>query len=128
MSVHVWKRSMGRRTVVLAFVLVAATTTVFAHMKASKFEPAAGSTVTTSPPRVQVWFTQAPDPKVSRLDVSGSAGAVKLQAFRVTAEKSIIATVEGTLANGRYIARWQAAGDDGHIQKGEFAFTVQRAN
>ena len=111
--------------VVIVLALTAATSTVFAHMKATKLEPAADSTVTTSPQRVQAWFTQAPDPGLSKLELSGPAGAVKLKDFHVTAEKSIVATIDGALANGRYTVRWQSAGDDGHVQKGEFAFTVQ---
>jgi methionine-rich copper-binding protein CopC len=77
--------------------------------------------------RVQVWFTQAPDPKVSKIEVAGPGGAVKLGALQVTAEKSIMAPVEAALGNGRYTASWQAAGDDGHVQKGTFSFSVQHA-
>jgi methionine-rich copper-binding protein CopC len=112
----------------IAFTVVAAvsTATLLAHMKATKMEPAADSTVTASPTRVQIWFTEAPDPKVSKLELSGPSGAVKLTGFQVTREKSVMATVESNLADGRYTARWQAAGNDGHIQKGEFAFTVKR--
>jgi methionine-rich copper-binding protein CopC len=112
----------------LTAMVAAGAVTVVAHMKASKTEPAANSTVATSPARLQVWFTQAPDPKVSRLELAGPAGPVKLTAFQVTSAKSIVASVDGTLADGRYTARWQAAGDDGHVQKGDYAFTVKRAN
>jgi methionine-rich copper-binding protein CopC len=113
---------------ILIALSLAAVATVVAHMKAAKSQPAADSTVTSSPARVQVWFTQAPDPKLSKLEVTGPAGAVKLNGFRVNDDKSIVATVEGTLADGRYTVRWQSAGDDGHVQKGEFAFSVKQAN
>ena len=97
-------------------------------MKAAKTEPAADSTLTSPPARVQVWFTQAPDPMLTKLEVAGPAGAVKLNGFKVNDDKSVVAAVEGTLANGRYTVRWQSAGDDGHVQKGEFAFSVKQAN
>jgi methionine-rich copper-binding protein CopC len=113
-----------KRTVALLLTVGLASTVVLAHMKASKFEPAADSTVTTTP-RVQVWFTQAPDPKVSKIELSGPSGPVKLGAMQVTAEKSIVAAVEGPLGNGKYTASWQAAGDDGHVQKGTYSFSVQ---
>lgn len=117
-----------RRSLLMCLWLftAAAGTTVLAHMKATKFEPAADSTVTASPARVQVWFTQAPDPKLSKLELTGPAGAVTLKDTQVTTEKSVVATVEGALPDGRYTARWQSAGDDGHVQRGEFAFTVKR--
>ena len=112
-------------TIALLFAIV--TTTVLAHMKASKFEPLPNSTVTASPERVQVWFTQAPDPKLSKLELTGPSGQVKLAAPKITSDKSIVSSIEGVLANGKYSVRWQAAGDDGHVQKGEFAFSVKSA-
>jgi methionine-rich copper-binding protein CopC len=119
------EESMTLRNLAAAALAVGlASTVVLAHMKASKFEPAADATVTTAA-RVQVWFTQAPDPKVSKIELAGPNGAVKLGAVQVTAEKSISAAVEGSLGNGRYTASWQAAGDDGHVQKGTYSFTVQ---
>ncbi len=96
------------------------------HMKPVKSEPAADAAA--SPKQVQVWFTQSPDPKLSKLEMTGPSGSIELTGVRVTADKSIIATVDGSLADGRYSVRWQAAGDDGHLQKGEFAFTVRQTN
>jgi copper resistance protein C len=117
-----------RRACATLIALTIAAATVVAHMKAAKTEPAADSTLTSSPARVQVWFTQVPDPKLTKLEVTGPAGAVKLNGFKVNDDKSAVATVEGTLANGRYTVRWQSAGDDGHVQKGEFAFSVKQAD
>jgi methionine-rich copper-binding protein CopC len=39
--------------------------------------------------------------------------------------KSISAGVAGTLQDGAYTAAWQSAGDDGHVQKGDFKFTLK---
>jgi methionine-rich copper-binding protein CopC len=114
--------------VVSAALVAASAVSLVAHMKATKLEPAANSSLTASPARVQVWFTQAPDPKVSKLELAGPAGAVKLTALQITKERSIVASVDGTLTDGRYTVRWQSAGDDGHIQKGEYAFTIKRAD
>ncbi len=98
-----------------------------AHMKAAKSEPTADATVTASPKQVQVWFTQAPDPKLSKLEMSGPSGPIALTGFQVTKDKSIMATIAASLADARYTVRWQSAGDDGHVQKGEFTFTVRQA-
>jgi methionine-rich copper-binding protein CopC len=111
----------------MALAVIVMTAPLYAHMKASKFEPAANATVTTTPKQVQVWFTQAPDPKVSKIEVAGPAGAVRISGFAVKPDKSIAATIDDTLGDGRYTVRWQAAGDDGHVQRGEFAFTVRLA-
>ena len=111
----------------ILLILIAAVTAVplFAHMKVDKSEPAANSTVTASPSHVQVWFSQAPDIKVTKLSLTGPAGAVKLSTPKANG-KSIVLNVEGQLNDGVYTAAWQSAGDDGHVQKGEFKFTVKR--
>lgn len=122
---------MNRRsafTLLLVAIVAVSAATLLAHMKATKMEPAADSTVTSSPARIQVWFTQAPDAKVSRLELAGPAGPVKLTGLQATGEKSLVATVDGALSNGRYTAHWQSAGDDGHVLKGQYGFTVKRAN
>jgi methionine-rich copper-binding protein CopC len=59
--------------------------------------------------------------------MSGPSGPVTLTGFHVMAsDKSIMALVGQPLPNGRYTVRWQSAGDDGHVQKGQFAFTVRQ--
>jgi methionine-rich copper-binding protein CopC len=72
-----------------------------------------------------VWFTEAPDIKVSRLGLTGPSGPVKLSVPK-TDGKSVVSNIEGSLGDGVYTAAWQSAGNDGHIQKGEFKFTVKR--
>lgn len=107
-------------------LIVAATTVGFAHMKLAKTLPAADSTVTSKPAKVQLWYSQAPDKAVSRITLAGPSGAVKLGPVEVGSDKSMSATVEGATPDGAYKVSWQTAGDDGHVQKGEFAFTVRQ--
>ncbi|MCC6990408.1 MAG: copper resistance protein CopC [Acidobacteria bacterium] len=117
------KRTMGWLVLVLA---MAATTTVLAHMKLAKSMPAAGAVVAGKPAKVQIWFTQAPDRAVSKITVSGASGEVKLGALTVDADKSMSATVDGATPDGTYTVAWQAAGDDGHVQKGDYTFSVRQ--
>ena len=118
-----------RRPYALALALIvglgAATVPLLAHMQATKMAPAADATIAASPAQVEVWFSQEPDPKLSKLEVSGASGAVKLKPIQITKNMSIVAAIDGTLADGRYMVRWQSAGDDGHVQKGEYAFSVK---
>jgi methionine-rich copper-binding protein CopC len=101
--------------------------TLMAHMKFDKSAPAAGSTITAPPAGIQVWFSQMPDVKVSKLNLTGPAGTVTLTNFHAMSDKSLMATVADKMPDGAYTVSWQAAGDDGHIQKGEFKFTVKSA-
>src|SRR5262245_38743520 len=113
------------RMIVLILMAAIAAVPLFAHMKLDKSEPAGNSTVTLSPSHVQVWFSEAPDIKVTKLSLTGPSGAVKLSTPKADG-KSIVANIEGQLSDGIYTAAWQSAGDDGHVQKGEFKFTVKR--
>ncbi len=117
---------LGWRLAVVLTVAVAATAVVVAHMKLERTVPAANSTIGAPPAEIQAWFTQKPDPKVSRLTLEGPAGPVTLGAVHVGDDKSLTAKVEGSLANGAYQVTWQAAGDDGHVQKGTFGFTLRQ--
>ena len=101
--------------------------TVLAHMKMARSMQAADSTG-ANPAKIQIWVTQAPDKAVSRITLSGAAGDVKLGALTIGADKSMSAAVEGAMGDGAYKVAWQAAGDDGHVQKGEFSFTVRQTH
>lgn len=107
-----------------AILLAALAAPLLAHMNLVKSEPPADAALKTAPRHVQVWFSQEPDPMVSKLEMNGPAGAVKLVGFHPMPDKSLMAMVGEKLTDGRYTVSWQAAGDDGHIQKGEFAFTL----
>ncbi len=108
-----------------ASVAVAGASVLFAHAKLQKTEPAANATVTVAPDHVSVFFSEAPDAAVSRLSMKGPSNKVKLTPAHVTG-KQLMAQIEGVLVDGLYTVEWQTAGDDGHAQKGEFAFTLKR--
>lgn len=114
----------------LCFAIVAVLAVgVSAHLAVSKTMPADKSTVSESPARVQVWFTQQPSPRVSLLEMKGPAGEeIKLGDIEIVGrDRSIAAAVRGTLAPGRYEVAWRTAGDDGHVMRGTFAFSVKAA-
>lgn len=112
------------RTLVALVMLVAGTAVLDAHMKLEKSEPAANAVVAAPPATVQVFFNEEPDLKVSGLEIKGP-GKVTLASVEAV-EKSLKASLRGDVADGAYVVSWRAAGKDGHIQKGEFAFTVKR--
>ena len=109
---------------VAAAVLMSFSVTVLAHMKLTKSLPAADAVV-AKPAKVQVWFTETPDKAVSRISLTGPSGEVKLGALAIGADKSMSAAIDGPTADGSYKVSWQAAGDDGHQQKGEYSFSVR---
>ncbi len=105
--------------------LVLASSLANAHMKVAKTAPAEGETLSEAPEFVQVWFSQKPDEAMSKLVLTGPEGDVSLFVHPAD-ENSLMGMVqEEKLAGGDYVVKWQAAGDDGHIQKGEFKFTIE---
>jgi methionine-rich copper-binding protein CopC len=114
--------------VVLAAVAVLALCVwVQAHTKLEKSVPADGATLTTAPTSIQLFFNEKPDLKVTKVEITGPSGKVELGPAHSMADKDIMAPVKGTLGDGKYTVAWRAAGTDGHVQKGEFSFTVQKA-
>ena len=110
----------------VASLILAGTVLVSAHMKLEKSEPAEGSTVTAAPADVQLFFSETPDAAVSKLELRGPVETTKLVGMHVM-NKSLMATVQGEMPDGAYRVQWQAAGTDGHVQKGEVKFVVKRA-
>jgi methionine-rich copper-binding protein CopC len=115
-----------RRLALVGLMVIVGFVSVSAHMKLEKAQPAADAAVTAPPPHIQIWFTQKPDLNVSKMTLDGPSGAVELVQMHVM-DKSLMATIKGSMDNGAYTVRWQTAGDDGHVQKGEYKFTLKRA-
>jgi len=110
------------RTIAVA-MLLAAPVALSAHMKFEKAAPSPDSTTTAPVKTIQVWFSEAPDPKMSKIEVTGPNGPVKTTGLHAM-ETSLMVMVEGPTPAGAYTVNWQSAGDDGHVQKGEFKFKV----
>jgi methionine-rich copper-binding protein CopC len=108
----------------MAVLLLAGTVSVLAHMKFESAVPAAGSTIAAAPSSIQVFFTEAPDMKVSKLELTGASGPIKLSGLH-SMDKSLMAMVSDKMPAGVYTVAWQAAGDDGHLQKGDYKFTLK---
>ena len=108
-------------------LVVAAVATAAAHMAVQRTMPEADAVLSEPPRHIQMWFTQSPDPAISRLTLEGAGGAVELGETEVRDDRSLMAALPARLGAGAYTVRWRTAGDDGHTQRGEFAFTVRAA-
>ena len=115
-------------TSVVVLLLVVGAVTLMAHMRVQKTMPEDGAVLSGAPSRVQVWYTQAPDPAISQLLLEGADGAVALDETAIGDDKSLMAILPTALAGGIYTVKWRTSGDDGHTQRGDFSFTVQAAN
>jgi hypothetical protein len=118
---------MRRQSLVIAATFIASSAAI-AHMKAAKTLPAEGDTLSKAPTFVQVWFSQKPDEAVSAVTLTGPRGDVSLFVHPAE-ENSLMGMIQDEkLSDGVYVVKWRAAGDDGHIQKGEFRFTLKASD
>jgi len=115
-------------TICAAAALWLTSSDALAHMKLTRTAPEDGAALSEAPESVQVWYSQAPDVAVSKLTLTGPGGEVALR-VRSGPENSLEGLIQGDgeLPDGSYVVSWQAAGDDGHIQKGEYSFTLKRS-
>ena len=90
--------------------------------------PEADAILAASPDHIQVWFSQVPDPAISRLTLEGAGGEIAVGETMVQDDRSLKAMLPSALAGGDYTVKWRTAGDDGHTQRGDFAFTVLAAD
>jgi methionine-rich copper-binding protein CopC len=123
-------KAMRQRLMAMAIGTVCAAAlgvALHAHAKLVKTAPADGSTVATVPANVELTFNEPLDVKVSKVELVGPSGKVELGPLHAMSAKSLMAPVTGKLSDGAYTVNWQTAGDDGHVQKGKFGFTLKQA-
>ena len=121
---------MSRKLLALASVCLAAAfiaATPLRHLNLVASFPPEGSTLIQPPERLLLWFNQEPDLAVSRVELEGPAGEVPVgDAAPTRWEKSFAVPVEGDMPYGAYEIHWQTAGDDGHVIRRSFGFTLSR--
>ena len=105
---------------------LATMTAAQAHAHLDHASPAVDSKVTTAPKQVEIWFTEALEPKFSRIvvrDANGAAmqiGAATLAPGSTTALRVAVKP----LPPGRYRVLWRVLSVDTHRSFGEFDFRV----
>lgn len=105
-----------------AVTLVVAAGPAAAHDVLVSTSPATGSTVTRTPSRVVLTFT---DPALSigtQMVVSGPAGPVTVPPPRVV-DNTVVQDLPGASPAGRYTVRWRVTSADGHPVSGDVSFT-----
>lgn len=114
-----------RRFAALTAVALLATGFMF-HNRLVKSLPEKDSAV-SAPTEIRLWFRETAAPALSSITLVRATDSAKVALGKVTAtdEKvSIKASVNERLAPGVYLVQWKTSGDDGHIIRGSYPFTV----
>jgi methionine-rich copper-binding protein CopC len=115
----------SKRILLVVLLLVAVFAyPLLAQIKVERTEPAANSIGSIMPNQIVVWFTQGTTLRLAKMNLMGPSGVIKLAA-PVIDGNSLSATIVGTLSDGTYVASWQAMGENGRLQRGQFRFTVR---
>lgn len=118
------------RWLVLAIVLAitAAPRAAFAHAHLVRSAPAANSRLTSAPTLIQLWFSEAAEPSMTTIIITGANGErISLGAVKADATNPLLLAAEFTapVAAGAYTVSWRTiAKDDGHPSAGKFSFVV----
>ena len=117
-------KSRYRRISLVLLLAVGFSIPLHAQMKVEKTEPAANSTNDVSPSQIQIRFTEMPAYGLTKINLNGPTGPIKLAAL-VFDGKSVSAAIVGVLPDGAYVATWQSTGSNARVQRGQFRFIVK---
>lgn len=96
------------------------------HFGLAKSVPEADSKV-PSPNAIQLWFTQIPQDNsvgIRLIDPVGDLIETGLSMQGAEDQKNFNIQVKESLGTGAYTVAWRGIGDDGHVVRGDFSFTV----
>lgn len=121
-SVCTWRR--GLLSIALALFLLPAAAR--AHLQLVSSAPADAARVVTAPRDIVLTFSIAPELALTRVTVTGPAGAVATEAARALDAGGTMVGVAlpAALPAGRYQVRWTTASSDGHPVTGTFTFDI----
>lgn len=97
------------------------------HLQLDRSSPAADTTL-ASPPEIRLWFSQVPQASATSLRLIQNGEPVEgVGELKADASdgKVFAAPIQGTLQDGSYTVSWRTMAADGHVVRGEFAFTVK---
>jgi len=124
-------RTTTRSILMLAFVGILAAATggeadAPRHFALSKSSPEAGASVQT-PNEIRLWFTQEPQEGTTQIRlVEADDHGVHVMDVAQDANDptSFYIELHGTLPAGTYNVSWRGMGEDGHVVRDTFQFTV----
>lgn len=118
-----WKRGMG-----VGLILLAGTSSAWAHAFLDHADPKVGSEVAQPPAVVKLWFTEELEPAFSTVVVNDAQGKEvdKKDAHLDDKNKALfIVSLPAALPAGTYTVVWHAVASDTHKTQGTFKFTIK---
>lgn len=95
------------------------------HLRLVNSAPDTGGVVQTPPAAIELWFSEAPQIRVTTVRLQSGQTAVELARPEQDAadNKHVTAKVQGSITPGVYQVSWRTMSRDGHVVNGTFGFT-----
>ena len=113
-----------REIAAVLLALTAGATMAQAHARLDHASPAVGSTVSSSPEQVTLYFTESLEPKFSGGEVRSSAGA-RVDGGSSASGNTLHISVK-SLSPGAYTVNWHVLSVDTHKTQGSFSFHISK--
>ena len=119
---------MKRAIVVVLFIVLGGAAGLKAHAFVEHAEPAAGSTVQTSPAEVKIRFTEKIEFSFSSIQVfdASKKEVDKRDAHLDHSDRALLHVSLPQLGVGTYTVAWRVVSVDTHVTNGTFTFRVVR--
>jgi copper resistance protein C len=108
-------------------VIVGLTGQALAHAHLKSATPPANGTVTASPSKLELDFSEGVDLAFTGVEVKGpekTTIATGKPTLRAGDDTTLVVPLSGTLPAGTYTVAWHALSTDGHKTHGSYTFTV----
>lgn len=112
----------------LAIAVCGFSSAASAHAHLSSSEPADGSSLTASPTRIVLQFSEGLEPAFSHMKVSGPSGEPVSLGNEIVGghgDMELSSTPATPLKTGSYVVKWEVLSKDGHKTSGRTSFTVK---
>lgn len=113
---------------VLAIAVCGFSSAAFAHAHLSSSEPADGSSLTASPTRIALQFSEGLEPAFSHMTVSEPSGETMPLDNEIVGgpgDMELSSSPATPLRAGAYVVKWNVLSKDGHKTTGTTSFTVK---
>jgi len=115
-----------RRTLPIIIGLLAIPGIVFAHVYLLECSPEQNAVLNAAPEKVTIAFVGSVETAFSKIEVFDSDGEKVSQKTSFLDSDTIMeAKLDEGIVSGEYTVRWKCMSLDGHMQTGEYKFTVQ---
>src|SRR5690349_8107610 len=118
-------RRLYRKSLFASLALSSIAAAAHAHAIVVSARPSQHETLAGPDVSVHLRFNSRVDARRSKLVLITPQGAQRPLAIRELTERDALSSDAKGLESGSYVLRWQVLAGDGHITRGEIAFTVK---